>query len=76
MDVFRMRNEYPGICYRCGGRVEKGEGHIEKLNYDHRKKWPEMPMYRNMWLMQHADCAIKYRGTKVHFYHAPDTEGL
>lgn len=46
-----MRNKYPGYCYRCSGYVEKGEGHFERS--------------RGFWRVQHADCAIKYRGTRV-----------
>lgn len=48
-----MRNRYPGVCFRCGLRVEKGAGHFQR----DRKT--------GSWLTQHADCAIKYRGTKV-----------
>lgn len=44
-----MRNKFPGTCYRCGKLCEKGQGHFEKV-------------YRG-WRVQHADCAIKYRGT-------------
>lgn len=44
-----MRNRYPGICYRCGKNVEAGAGHFERL--PHRG-----------WRVQHADCAIKFRG--------------
>ena len=43
-----MRNQYPGICYRCGERVEAGDGHFER--HDHG------------WRTQHADCAIRWRG--------------
>lgn len=46
-----MRNKYPGYCYRCGQHVKKGEGHFERK--------------RGHWRLQHADCAIKYRGTNV-----------
>lgn len=49
-----MRNKYPGICYRCGKRVEVGEGHFERVP-------------GRGWRVQHADCAIKYRGTKTVF---------
>jgi N-glycosidase YbiA len=45
-----MRNRYPGVCYRCGERVEVGEGHYER--------------YKGGWRTQHADCAIEYRGIK------------
>ena len=43
-----MRNRYPGTCYRCGERVEVGEGHFEK--------------HGRGWRTQHAECAIMYRG--------------
>jgi hypothetical protein len=48
-----MRNKYPGICYRCGKRVKPKEGHFER--------------YFSGWRIQHADCAIKYRGTNQHY---------
>ena len=48
-----MRNMYPGNCYRCGKMVEAMAGHFE------RKK--------DGWRVQHAECAIKYRGTAVKF---------
>jgi len=44
-----MRNRYPGKCYRCHEMVAAGEGHFERL--------------RNGWRTQHAECAIKFRGT-------------
>jgi hypothetical protein len=44
-----VRNQYPGICYRCGKNVEAGAGHFERLG--------------RTWRVQHAECAIKYRGT-------------
>lgn len=49
-----MRNKFPGTCYRCGGRVEPGDGHFERFTTTYAK-----------WRMQHADCAIAYRGTEV-----------
>lgn len=48
-----MRNRFPGICYRCGKRVEVKEGHFER--------------HLGGWRVQHTDCAIKYRGTDQHF---------
>lgn len=45
-----MRNQHPGFCYRCGELVAAGEGHFER--------------HRGGWRVQHASCAIKYRGTK------------
>lgn len=43
-----MRNRFPGTCYRCGLRVEAGDGHFEKRGH--------------AWRVQHADCAIRWRG--------------
>lgn len=48
-----MRNRYAGICYRCGKIVQPGQGHFER--------------YASGWRTQHADCAIKYRGTDHHY---------
>lgn len=48
-----MRNQYPGTCYRCGHRVEAGEGHFERM--------------QGGWRIQHAGCAIQYRGTDQHY---------
>ena len=45
-----MRNRFPGICYRCGREVKTGQGHFERVKGDRK------------WLLQHAACAIKYRG--------------
>ncbi|MBC2303409.1 hypothetical protein [Listeria booriae] len=48
-----MRNKYYGECYRCGKGCNPGAGHFER--------------YKGSWRLQHADCAIKYRGTSVHY---------
>lgn len=53
------RNRYPGTCYRCGQRVEPGDGHFERV--------PE-----GGWRVQHAGCAIRWRGTKRHYLDDPD----
>lgn len=44
-----MRNRFPGTCYRCQGHVPTGEGHFERL--------------AGHWRVQHATCAIEFRGT-------------
>lgn len=62
-----MRNQFPGTCYRCGGRVKAGEGHFERFSAGHRKKYPKAP-YTMKWLTQHSECAIKYRGTDVSIF--------
>lgn len=48
-----MRNAYADYCYRCGKLVEAGKGHFERDKTKSFKKWR----------VQHADCAIRFRGT-------------
>lgn len=48
-----MRNQFAGTCYRCGETVEAGAGHFEKTPFT------------RFWRVQHAECAIKFRGTDV-----------
>lgn len=47
-----MRNRFPGTCYRCNTHVPAGAGHFERSE-------------KGGWKVQHAECAIKYRGTDV-----------
>jgi hypothetical protein len=42
-----MRNRYPGVCYRCGERVEVGDGHFER--------------YAGGWRTQHVKCCFEFR---------------
>jgi hypothetical protein len=59
-----MRNSYAGIWFRCGKHVKPQEGHFELIPRDDRKRG----MYRfqrTKWRLQHADCAIEHRGTKI-----------
>lgn len=58
-----MRNQYPGTCYRCGRRVEVGEGHFEKVGRRQVEAGKIKPGDRRQWLLQHAECAIEHRGT-------------
>lgn len=44
-----MRTNHPGFCYRCGDWVEAGDGHFERN--------------KGRWRVQHAHCAIIWRGT-------------
>ena len=50
-----MRNKYPGICYRCGKMVAKGDGHFERIPGARRGQ---------RWRTQHAQCAINARIAK------------
>ena len=45
-----MRNQYPGTCFRCQARVEAEAGHFER--------------WGSGWRVQHAECAIAYRGDR------------
>lgn len=66
-----MRNEHPGTCYRCGGYVDRRDGHFERTSQKvHGKRWPGVDLPK--WLLQHSDCAVKYRGTAVHHLYDPD----
>ena len=56
-----MRNRYPGYCYRCGEHVAASAGHFEKVPHTSR------------WRVQHAECAIKFRGTDGAFAQKPRT---
>ena len=60
-----MRNRYPGTCYRCGKRVEKGEGHFELIHK--KERVPGGPA----WRTQHADCCIRAREEKAKEQSAP-----
>lgn len=62
-----MRNKYSGTCYRCGKTVAAGAGHFEKSTPAHAKKWRTQWSKWHKWLTQHAECAIKHRGTDVHY---------
>lgn len=66
-----MRNQYEGVCYRCGGNVKADAGHFERVTKAQLTTWPNLHA-GTKWLTQHAECAVKYRGTDVHFKHKPE----
>lgn len=55
------RNRRAGRCYRCGERVNIGDGHFELVRHTKRFR------------TQHALCAIAYRGTDVAY---PERTGV
>lgn len=57
-----MRNQYPGTCFRCGLRVEAGEGHFEKVTKVQVEKYGNLVRGKK-WITQHASCAVTHRGT-------------
>lgn len=44
-----MRNQHGGTCYRCNEWCAPGDGHFER--------------FRSGWRVQHATCAINFKGT-------------
>jgi len=58
-----VRNQFPGRCFRCGGRVEAGEGHFERVSIARLQALRLPVITKNRWLTQHADCAITWRGS-------------
>lgn len=67
-----MRNKHPGTCYRCGGMVEPDAGHFEFVGHLQKKKWPQLRYAGLKWMVQHFSCAIKHRGTNVHYLYQPE----
>lgn len=66
-----MPNRYAATCYRCGKTIPPGEGVLERTGFSQRKKWGvPLPKY----LVQHHDCATKYRGTTIHYRFNPDNK--
>jgi hypothetical protein len=70
-----LRNDFKGICYRCGKTVEPRKGYVENVGDDHDKKWPELaklPRFlKPKWLTQHVECSEKFKGTRQHHQYAP-----
>lgn len=46
-----MRNQYPGVCYRCGSMVAPKEGHFER--------------HGGRWRTIHAGCVFMQRQEKA-----------
>lgn len=65
-----MRNKIGGRCYRCGKWCPPNEGFFERVGPAHYEKWPGVTFPK--WIVQHADCAEKYKGTPRHYLHDPD----
>lgn len=66
-----MRNKFPGTCYRCGKHVAAKEGHFERVTQTQVKRWNAPRYVLGTWLIQHASCAIKFRGTNTHHIYEP-----
>jgi hypothetical protein len=62
-------NSYTATCYRCGGTVAKNEGFVEKVGIDQWRKWRQH--FSTRWLVQHVECATRFRGTDVHYRFKP-----
>lgn len=57
------RNTFNAVCFRCGYMVPAGQGHFEKVGKTQIQKYGLDFVKDKKWLTQHAECAIKYRGT-------------
>lgn len=64
-------NQYAGTCYRCGRRVEEGEGFFFFEQYP-GTRWPVARFQRNWPLVEHRACRAKYAGTDVHYLYNPE----
>lgn len=64
-------NQYADTCYRCGERVEAGQGVFE---YERSPgvRWPEGRFQRDWPLVEHHECRAKYAGTDVHYRYNPE----
>ena len=60
-----MANKHAGVCYRCGQRAEAGAGVFERVSTAQARKWPGYLL--PLWLIQHHECARKWRGTAQHY---------
>jgi hypothetical protein len=56
------RNQFAGICFRCGKLVPPKEGHFERVGRLAVKKYGALAAGKK-WIVQHADCAIEHRGS-------------
>lgn len=68
-----MINKYEGVCYRCGKMVPAKEGLLNFCDIP-GMRWPELRGLKNWPLVEHTDCAEKYKGTDIHHLYQPDPE--
>ena len=66
-----MRNSFPGVCYRCGKHVAPKEGHFERVTQIQATRWNKPRKLLGNWILQHATCAIQFRGTDTHYIFKP-----
>lgn len=66
----QQTNQFPSTCFRCGERVEAGEGVVDYATYEQRQAWPKHPDRKV--LVQHQTCAEKFAGTFVHHIYNPE----
>lgn len=66
-------NKYPGICFRCGGRVPAGEGVFQYGSGSTPWPWPEFRFQQGIPLVEHVNCNVIYNNTGIHYQLNPDT---
>jgi len=65
-------NKYSGRCFRCGKRVEAGEGVIREWDRKLGEVWFPPPLQPvTSFLVEHKECHQKFEGTAVHFAWLP-----
>lgn len=65
-------NKYPGTCFRCGKRVEAGDGLFQFGDGTRPWPWPQHRMQQNLPLVEHVTCNVIYNGTGIHYQFNPD----
>lgn len=67
-----MRNEFGGVCIRCGKRVAPRAGRLtptDELNFS-----SDWTFAIGRLAVEHDDCALIYEGTDIHHRLNPDPE--
>lgn len=65
-------NELRGKCFRCGKMVEPFQGELIRPTQEHFKAWPLLPRKRPSLLVEHFDCAARFKGTFTHYIYQPE----
>jgi hypothetical protein len=64
-------NRFRATCYRCGKPVEPEKGLLEFPSFEQIEAWSG-GVQRKVALVEHPECAEKFRGTFVHYLFQPE----
>lgn len=73
MDGAAVINKFEDVCYRCGKIVQAKAGLLDYCSFP-GLRWPKLRGLKNWSLVEHQECAEKYKGTDIHYRYKPDTE--